>query len=56
LLKKGDLVFGSRDLDVNSFEKRVIVFECDSFSKVKEPVIFDPSSLEIDEVFPPDKQ
>lgn len=48
----GEVVFGSRDLDPHGFEQRVMVFECDDFAHVKDPVTFDPSSLNLDEVFP----
>lgn len=48
----GEVVFGSRDLDPHGFEQRVLVFECDSFSHVKDPVTFDPASIDLDELFP----
>jgi len=39
-------------MDQHGFEQRVLVFECDSFAHVKDPVTFDPSSLDLDELFP----
>lgn len=32
ICRDGDVAFGSKDLGVDQFEQRVIVFECDKFS------------------------